>query len=207
MRIMPKTLNIWSYSRVSSFSSSSCSHLVTGGGHCGRHKSPPVCVFTLGSGCAYNTLLGIAISRRSLLKLSIYTIILLISVGVRKLQVAILARSTREMSLTVRIVWQYILSWVRASIRPSIFLSAKNIFRLSRMPTLGQVAVEWTNGTGNNAVTVEWPATSEPQQSLRYYLAVTHWAKTAKINQPKRQQWEFIPFTAWIMWFRNYNVA
>ena len=42
----------------------------------------------------------------------IYTIILLksvcLSVGVRKLQVAILARSSREMSLTVRIVWQYI---------------------------------------------------------------------------------------------------
>ena len=34
----------------------------------------------------------------------IYTIILLISVGVRKRQVAILARSSREMSLTVRIV-------------------------------------------------------------------------------------------------------
>ena len=32
------------------------------------------------------------------------TIIFLISVGVRKLQVAILARSSREMSLTVRIV-------------------------------------------------------------------------------------------------------
>ena len=34
----------------------------------------------------------------------LYYIILLISVGVRKLQVAILARSSREMSLTVRIV-------------------------------------------------------------------------------------------------------
>ena len=34
----------------------------------------------------------------------IYTIILLKSVSVRKLQVAILARSSREMSLTVRIV-------------------------------------------------------------------------------------------------------
>ena len=35
---------------------------------------------------------------------SIYTIILLKSVGFRKRQVAILARSSREMSLTVRIV-------------------------------------------------------------------------------------------------------
>ena len=32
-----------------------------------------------------------------------------LSIYVRKLQVAILARSSREMSLTVRIVWQYIL--------------------------------------------------------------------------------------------------
>ena len=51
----------------------------------------------------------------------IYTIILLISVGVRKLQVAILARSSREMSQTVRIDWQYILSRVRVSVRPSNF--------------------------------------------------------------------------------------
>ena len=35
--------------------------------------------------------------------------------------VAILARSSREMYLTVRIVWQYILSRVRVSVRPSIF--------------------------------------------------------------------------------------
>ena len=61
---------------------------------------------------------------------NIYTIILLkyvcLSVGVRKLQVAILARSSRKMSLTVRFVWQYILSRVRVSVRPSIFLYAKN---------------------------------------------------------------------------------
>ena len=55
----------------------------------------------------------------------IYTIILLISVGVRKLQVAILARSSREMYLTVRIVRQYILSRVRASVRPSMFYTRK----------------------------------------------------------------------------------
>ena len=59
------------------------------------------------------------------LNLTIYTIILLmsvcLSVGVRKVQVAILARSSRKMYLTVRIVWQYILSRVRVSVRPSIF--------------------------------------------------------------------------------------
>ena len=44
-----------------------------------------------------------------------------LSVDVRRLQVAILARSPREMYQTDRIVWQYILSRVRISVRPSIF--------------------------------------------------------------------------------------
>ena len=44
-----------------------------------------------------------------------------LSVGVRKLQFAILARSSREMSLTVRIVWEYIMSRVRISVRPQHF--------------------------------------------------------------------------------------
>ena len=48
------------------------------------------------------------------------TIILLKSVAVRKLQVAIFARSSREISQTVRIVWQYILSRVCVSVRPSV---------------------------------------------------------------------------------------
>ena len=38
-------------------------------------------------------------------------------------------------------------------------LYAKNIQKLSRRPTLVYVAVEWTSDIGNNAVTVEWPAT------------------------------------------------
>ena len=49
-----------------------------------------------------------------------YIIILLKYVGVRKLQVAILARSPREMSQTDRIVWKHILSRVRVCVRPSI---------------------------------------------------------------------------------------
>ena len=56
----------------------------------------------------------------------IYTIICLKSVVVRTLQVAILARSPREMSLTDRIPSRYILSRVRVSVRPRIFLYAKN---------------------------------------------------------------------------------
>ena len=56
---------------------------------------------------------------------AILLIILLKSVGVRKLQVAIIARSSREMSLTDRIIWQYILSRVRVSVRPSHFFIRK----------------------------------------------------------------------------------
>ena len=57
----------------------------------------------------------------------IYTIICVKSVVVRKLQVAILARSPREMSQTDRIVWKHIMSRVRVSVRPRIcFIHEKN---------------------------------------------------------------------------------
>ena len=59
-------------------------------------------------------------------QLDIYTIILLKSVGVSKLQVAIHAQSSREMSQTVRIDWKHILSRVRVSVRPSNFFIRKN---------------------------------------------------------------------------------
>ena len=63
----------------------------------------------------------------------IYTIICHKSVVVRKLQVAILARSPREMSLTDRILPTYILSRVRVSVRPSIFVYAKKPKSVARM--------------------------------------------------------------------------
>ena len=44
-----------------------------------------------------------------------------------KLQGTILARSSREMYLTVCIVWKYILSRVLVSVRPSNFVYAKNL--------------------------------------------------------------------------------
>ena len=96
----------------------------------------------------------------------IYTIILhksvCVSVGVRKLQVAILARSPREMSLTDRILPRYILSRVRVSVRPSNFVYAKNNNKLQQKPTFAYLTVEWTSGrpvTMRSAtVTVEWPA-------------------------------------------------
>ena len=53
-------------------------------------------------------------------------IILLKSVAVRKLQVAILARSSREMSQTVRIDWKHFLSRVYVSVRPNFFIREKH---------------------------------------------------------------------------------
>ena len=47
------------------------------------------------------------------------------SVVIRKLLVAMFARLSREMYITVRIVCQYIPSRVRVSVRPSFFLYAK----------------------------------------------------------------------------------
>ena len=66
----------------------------------------------------------------------IYTVILLKSVSVRKLQVAILARLSREVSLTVRIVWQHIMSRVRVSVRPGNFFipeKQSNKLRIQRL--------------------------------------------------------------------------
>ena len=55
----------------------------------------------------------------------IYTIIRHKAVDIRKLQIAILARSPREMSQTSRILSWHILSRVRVSVRHLIFLYAK----------------------------------------------------------------------------------
>ena len=57
--------------------------------------------------------------------MTIYPIICLKSVDVRRLQVVIVALSPREMSQTDRILPRYILSRVRVSVRPRIFLYAK----------------------------------------------------------------------------------
>ena len=83
------------------------------------------------------------------------------SVGVRKLHVAILARSSREMSQTVRIVWQYILSRVRVSVWPSIFLHAKNTQNLGETGLPGPVFISMTSdqllSPAERPVTVGWP--------------------------------------------------
>ena len=103
-----------------------------------------------------------------------------LSVDVRRLQVAILARSPREMSQT-DIVWQYILSRGRISVRPSIFLYVKNIHKLSRMPSLAYMAVEWTSHTDNNAVTVESLATRRSRNNCGH-TAKNQRVKTATVR-------------------------
>ena len=69
-------------------------------------------------------------------------------VGVFKLQVAILARSSREMSLTDRIVLQYILSRVRVSVRLAMFLYAKNFKILGEIGWLARVVYSNDTATG-----------------------------------------------------------
>ena len=77
--------------------------------------------------------------------LHLYYIILLKSLEVGKLQVAILARSSREMYQTVRIVCKHILSQVSVSVRPSNFLYAKYTQNLGK-PDRPRVCIfEWSS--------------------------------------------------------------
>ena len=56
----------------------------------------------------------------------------------------ILARSSREMTQTVRIDGQYIMSRGRVSVRPSNFLYAKNIQNLGEIGSLARVFILMT---------------------------------------------------------------
>ena len=73
-----------------------------------------------------------------------YRLSVCLSVGVSKLQVAILARSSREMSQTVRIDWQYILSRVRVSVTPIHFLYAKNSQNYREYRVAARCLFEWS---------------------------------------------------------------
>ena len=94
------------------------------------------------------------------LVLCIYTIILHKYVVVCKLQVAILARSSREMS--VRIDWKHFHSWVRISVRPSnCFMCEKHPkIRRNRVARasvyLNETATghDWTSKRGVKCITV-----------------------------------------------------
>ena len=87
----------------------------------------------------------------------IYTIICLKSVVVRKLQVAILSRSPREMSQTDRIVWKHILSRVHVSVRPRICFIREKTPNLSLIQSRPHVTVVYFNGspTGHCLASVE----------------------------------------------------
>ena len=80
---------------------------------------------------------------------TIYSIILHKSVAVRKLQIAILARSSREMSQTIRIDWHSLLSRVRISVRPRNFVIAMKCYTDQRM--------RWRRPTGRRP---RWWSTS-----------------------------------------------
>ena len=60
---------------------------------------------------------------------------LCLTVAVSKVQVAILARSFRDMSQTVRIDGKHILSRVRVSVRPSNFVISEKHQKQSRIPS------------------------------------------------------------------------
>ena len=115
------------------------------------------------------------------------------------------------MSLTVRIVWQYILSRVRVSVRPSIFLYAKNINKLPRKPTFAYLTVEWTSGAAGHTALSDGHGWMASDSSLcRYNCGNTYpdrLTKTAKINKSKTGTIRVYTFTALTMWFRNYYVA
>ena len=92
-----------------------------------------------------------SVQRKRTLSLLIYTILCLKSVDVRKRQVAILVRSPREMSQTDRILPRYILSRVRVSVRPRIFLYAKKPqTRLARMLYISKSCMDPLCGQVNN---------------------------------------------------------
>ena len=124
----------------------------------------------------------------------IYTIICLKSACLSAF--AILARASREMSLTVRIVSQYIPSRVHVSVRPSIFYTRKTLInyhesRPSRIWLLNVPAARPVT-MHSATVTVEWPATRRCVDTTAVILIRTDWPKTAKINQSKLRQLEFI---------------
>ena len=63
----------------------------------------------------------------------------------------------------------------------AFFLYAKNIHKLSRMPSLAHMAVEWTRHTDNNAVTVESLATRRSRNNCGH-TAKNQRVKTATVR-------------------------
>ena len=104
---------------------------------------------------ANNWIFPIIIQMITWQRLGIYTIICLKSVIVRKLQVAILARSPREMSQTDHIGWQHILSRVRVSVRPKKKVYAEKTPNLSLIQSRPHVVYFNGSPTGHCLASVE----------------------------------------------------
>ena len=115
----------------------------------------------------------------------IYTIIRHKSVAVRKLQVAILARSPREMSRTDRILPRYILSRVRVSVRPIIFLYAKiPQTTVARPVAVDSAAYKQHNWNGHNPF--RWVAQRQ-ELSAKTLLR----SAAIRVQTPCREQYFF----------------
>ena len=105
-------------------------------------------------------------------------------------QTAILARSSREMSLTFRIVWQYILSRVRVSIRPS------NLFTQKTSKSIANTNfIEAPNGHCSPVTVDRSPSTTfmigeNNDHIVPSMVAASDCAKTGKCNKSKRRQRE-----------------
>ena len=131
-----------------------------------------------------------------------YTIILLKSVAVRKRQVAILARPSREMSLTVRIDWKHFFSRVRVSDRPSnCFLYAKNTKmyredRISRNCLLNEQASAPSKRGITPVTATTWAATAAINSGVRL-------SQNGEKQQVKTATTRVYTFTAWKMWKLN----
>ena len=96
-------------------------------------------------------------ANKFLSSLSILSFFLNLSVAVSKLQVAILARSSREMYQTVRIDWRSILSRVRVSIRPRHFFTRKTPKTIAKPESSASVC--WMNQRATRRKGVVMPVT------------------------------------------------
>ena len=121
-----------------------------------------------------------------------YNIIILKYVAVSELQVAILVRLSREMSQTVRIDWQYILSWARVSVRPSIFFYKRKTHKICRDDRVPYKCLF------NVPVTVDWsPATLWAATTA--IIAAKYWAKTATTRVYTFATWNMFYYDEWII--------
>ena len=126
--------------------------------------------------------------------------------AVSKLQVAILAQSSWEMSQTVRIDWKHFLSRVRISVRPRHFwIREKHPKTIANTESPADCSLEYKPVTPVSAIMVERHRTLDWWQLHQVAPYVTN--HTDVRNQSKWGTITVYSFTAWKVWFRNYNVA